>query len=261
MSAAPGLSARVRARVGALSLDVELATGAGTLVLVGPNGAGKSTLLSLLLGVLPVESGRVAVGDAVLLDTDAGVAVPLECRQLGYVPQDYALFPHLSVRQNVAFALASKPAAGSRAARSQRAAEMLEELGLTALADRPARSLSGGEQQRVALARALAVSPRALLLDEPLSALDVHSRSEVRRFLADCLARAAVPALLVTHDADDARLLGQRIAVLEAGRITQAGTWEELAARPATPFVDRFVSSITSGVADPLRNRFHRDSK
>jgi molybdate transport system ATP-binding protein len=234
------------ARVGTLALEVELETGPGTLALVGPNGAGKSSLLALALGLLPVERGRVAVGSSVLRDTSARIDVPLEHRQLGYVPQDYALFPHLDVRANIAFALASAPSRPPKAERARRLAEVLDELGLAALAARRPQTLSGGEKQRVALARAVAASPRALLLDEPLAALDVHSRGEVRAFLASFLRRTALPAVVVSHDADDARLLGQRIAVLEAGRISQLGSWEELRARPASPFVERFVKSATA---------------
>ncbi|WP_437578721.1 ATP-binding cassette domain-containing protein [Sorangium sp. So ce887] len=243
MTAAQSLRARVTARIGRLHLDAELETGRGTLALVGPNGSGKTSLLSMLLGVLPVERGRVEVGGAVLLDTRAGIDVPVEERGIGYVPQDYALFPHLSVRENVEFAVRSAASRRRGAARAERVDAMLHELGIAALAHRRTQTLSGGEQQRVALARALSVSPRALLLDEPLAALDVHSRREVRAFLADYLRALALPTIVVTHDAADARLLGQRIAVLEAGRVTQAGTWEELAARPASPFVEELVAS------------------
>jgi molybdate transport system ATP-binding protein len=226
------LAASLAAQLGRLSLDVALDTGAGTLALVGPNGAGKSSVLRLLVGSLALTRGRVAVSGDVLLDTDARVDVPLERRRLGYVPQDYALFPHLTVRQNVAF-----PGAGEA-----RVGELLRELGLEALAGRRPPSLSGGERQRVALARALAVSPRALLLDEPLAALDVHARHEVRTFLAGWLQRVALPTVLVTHDATDAQVLAQRLVVLEAGRVVQVGTWAELVARPATKFVEAFVT-------------------
>jgi molybdate transport system ATP-binding protein len=226
-----GLHARLVARVGSLAVDAQLDTGPGTLVLVGPNGAGKSTLLSLLLGARPVEQGRISVAGTVLLDTAQAIDVPLEHRRLGYVPQDYALFPHLSVRENVAFALASQSPRLPRTARDRQVDDMLRELGLDAFAERSVPTLSGGEKQRVALARALVVKPRALLLDEPLAALDVHARHEVRSFLA--------------HDAEEARVLGHRIAVLEAGRISQTGTWQELCARPASRFVERFVATVT----------------
>ncbi|KYF69898.1 ABC transporter ATP-binding protein [Sorangium cellulosum] len=244
---APSLRARVAARIGRLRLDAGLETGRGTLALVGPNGSGKTSLLSLLLGVLPVERGRVEVGGAVLLDTEAGVDVPVEERGIGYVPQDYALFPHLSVRENVAFAVRSAASRRSVVDRAERVDAMLHELGIAALAHRRTQALSGGEKQRVALARALSVGPRALLLDEPLAALDVHSRREVRAFLADYLRALALPTIVVTHDAADARLLAHRVAVLEAGRVTQAGTWEELAARPASRFVEELVASARGG--------------
>lgn len=246
MNQTEGLRARITARVGRLAIDAELDSAPGTLVVVGPNGAGKSSLLSLVLGVLPVERGRVAVGEAVLLDTSTGVDIPLERRRLGYVPQDYALFPHLSVRENIAFALASAPTQLDRGARAERVDVILRDLGLEAHRDRRTQALSGGEKQRVALARALSVNPRALLLDEPLAALDVHSRREVRGFLADYLKKLGLPTIVVTHDAADARQLGHRIAVLEAGKITQTGIWDELAARPASRFVEEFVAAPTT---------------
>ncbi len=232
---------RIEASVGALRLDVELET-SGTLVVVGPNGAGKSSLFDCLLGVRGVERGRISVGEELLLDTEAGVDLPLEERRLGYVPQDYALFPHLCVRDNVAFAVASSSAADRRS-RAERVATILSELGLEALADRRPHTLSGGERQRVALARALSVNPRALLLDEPLAALDLHARGDVRRFLAGYLARLGLPALMITHDPADARELGDRIAVLEAGKLTQCGTWAELVGEPGSEFVAALVAS------------------
>jgi molybdate transport system ATP-binding protein len=243
MIAGNSLRARISAQLGRLAIDVELDTGPGTLVLCGPNGAGKTSLLSFLLGVLPVERGRVAIGDAVLFDSEAGIDVPLEQRGLGYVPQDHGLFPHLTVRQNVAFAVQSAEPRAPSSEQARRIDEVLAELGLTALAARPIQGLSGGERQRVALARALSVRPRALLLDEPLAALDVHARAEVRQWLGTYLRELGLPALVVTHDPHDARALGSRIAVLEAGRITQTGAWEELAAQPASRFVEELARS------------------
>jgi molybdate transport system ATP-binding protein len=238
-----GLRFSIEARVGRMRVDVALDTGAATLIVAGPNGAGKSCLLSLLLGARPVTRGRIAIGETVLLDTAAAIDVPLERRRIGYVPQDYALLPHLSVRQNVAFALASSPSHADRAAAALRVDSILCDLGIDAIADRQPHRLSGGEKQRVALARALSVNPRALLLDEPLAALDAHARREVRGFLAEYLSKLGLPTIVITHDAEDARQLGNRIAILEAGAISQAGTWEELAARPATRFVEEFVGA------------------
>lgn len=235
------LQARVRARVGTLNIDVELDTHGGTLVLIGPNGAGKTSLLALLLGLIPAEYARIEVAGSVLVDPAAGLALPVEARRLGYVPQDYALFPHLTVRENVAFAVHSAARPQERAQAADRIDAALRDLGVSELAARRTQSLSGGEKQRVALARALSISPRALLLDEPLAALDVHARREVRGFLATTLRSLALPTLIVTHDPADARALGDRIAVLEAGRLTQVGTWDELVRQPQSQFIAEFV--------------------
>lgn len=233
------LSFSLRARLGALSLDAAAEVGKETLCLVGPSGAGKTSLLRLLLGVTKPEGGRVRVESDVLYDSDAGIDLPPERRGLGYVPQDYALFPHLSAKQNVAFGLRATHLAESE----RRAAvdALLDRFGLRELADRKPALLSGGERQRVALARALATRPRALLLDEPLSALDVARRRSVRASLAEHLRSTGLPTIVVTHDPVDAAALGQRIAVMEAGRIVQVGTFDELASRPASTFVAEFT--------------------
>jgi len=234
------LVAQVGVSVGRLELDVAIETGPGTLVVAGPNGAGKSSFLAALLGVHPLKRGRIVVGTSVLADTDAGIHAPVELRRLGYVPQNYALFPHLNVRANIAFAVDCANAAGN-VAPTGTVDFYLEALGLQTLADRYPRHLSGGEKQRVALARALSVKPLALLLDEPLAALDVSARQEVREFLSGYLRKLGLPTVVVTHDATDARVFGDRIAVLESGRITQTGSWSELVAHPASAFVAAFV--------------------
>jgi molybdate transport system ATP-binding protein len=240
-----GASLRVRleARVGKLSLDVDLDTGGGTLVVVGPNGAGKTTLLSMVLGVLPVDRGTIAVGNVVLLDTERRVSLPIEKRQLGYVPQDYGLFPHLTVEENIRFALSCASPHLHRAERKHKLDAVLDALALGTHAARYPRTLSGGEKQRVALARVMCLAPRALLLDEPMAALDVHSRREVVSALVGSLKTLALPALVVTHDPYEARLLGDRIVVLEAGRVTQCGSWASLVSSPLSAFVERFVAS------------------
>ncbi len=241
MTEAARLRAKLALVLGQFSLSLELELGTGPLVVIGPNGAGKTSLLSWLLGAVPCEAGFLEVSGKVLLDTQRGLNVPTEERRLGYVPQDYALFPHLNVRENVAFAARAATRAPKQEV-AERVAQGLRTLGLSALAERDVRTLSGGERQRVALARALAIEPRALLLDEPLSALDLPSRAEVRALLAETLHALALPTLIVSHDPEDARVLSQRIVALEAGRITQRGSWDELVAAPATPFVEAFVA-------------------
>jgi molybdate transport system ATP-binding protein len=228
-------------------LEAELEAPAGTCVaLAGPSGAGKSTLLRIAAGLLRPEHGRVTCGDDVWLDTASGRQVPPELRGCGYVFQDYALFGHLRVWQNVAYGLRRTP----RAQRRARADELLERFGIAHLAEARPATLSGGERQRVALARALAPRPRALLLDEPLSALDARTRARASRELASVLRDAGVPALLVTHDFTEAAVLGDRVAVIDSGRIVQEGTAGELAAAPASAFVADFTGAVVlTGVA------------
>jgi molybdate transport system ATP-binding protein len=233
------LSASLSGRVGTLDLDVAFETSSRALAIVGPNGAGKSSLLAMLLGARGCK-GRVAIGTRVLLDSESGRDAPIEDRRLGFVPQDGALFPHLDVRGNLGLAteLARVPAAEA----SARIDRLLEELELGALRSRSVQGLSGGERQRLALARALVIDPVALLLDEPLSSLDARGRRDVLGFLVRVLERYPVPAVVVTHDADDVRMLDADVLVLEAGRVTQRGSLDELARSPATPFVEAFVA-------------------
>jgi len=246
-AAAPlALSANVRARVGALALEVELALGEGeTLLVTGPNGAGKSTLLSLLLGLRAPDAGQIACGSLRVFERQAGRAatleLPPESRGFGWVPQGDSLFPHLTALGNVELA------AAARGADRGRARALLERVGAGALAARTPLQLSGGERQRVALARALASSPRVLLLDEPLSALDARARPELRAALVQLLAELRLPTLLVTHDLADAQALGGRVLVLEEGRAVQRGSLEELRASPESPFIARFVASRAEG--------------
>jgi len=214
------MSVAIRARAGALSLDLSLTMGRETLVLIGRNGAGKSTVLRLLLGAAPIESGRIALGDRVLFDSSAKIAVPIERRRVGYVPQDHALLSTMSVRGNVRFAMDAARSSGVRLSSSED--EWLARFSLDSLADRRPETLSGGEHQRVALARALAGEPQLLLLDEPLASLDVHGRRDMRTLLREWLSRAQIPAILVTHDPDDVRALADRVAVIDHGRVERA---------------------------------------
>lgn len=234
------LDAQVRLRVGDLALDVRLKAAPGQLVvLVGPNGAGKTTLLRALAGLVPVEEGHVSIDGAVLEDTARGIRVPTERRPVGMVFQDYLLFPHLSMIENVAFGLRARGV--PRAAARQQAAVWLDRMGLSARAEAKPRSLSGGQAQRVALARALATSPSLLLLDEPLAALDAPARAGVRRDLRRHLATFGGVRLLVTHDPPEAIALADRIMVIEHGSIVQAGDVPDVTARPRSRYVAEFV--------------------
>jgi len=240
------LALSVRTDLGALELDIELAVAAGECVaLAGPSGAGKTSLLRVLAGLLAPREGRVECGGDVWLDTARGVSLAPEQRRCGYVFQDYALFPHLSAEQNVGYGL-------PRGGRRERAREALARFGMEAHAGARPRTLSGGERQRVALARALAPRPRALLLDEPLAALDARTRAHAARELGAVLRDAAVPALLVTHDFSEAALLGDRVGIVDAGRIVQLAGAAELAAEPASAFVADFAGAVVlTGIARP----------
>jgi molybdate transport system ATP-binding protein len=221
------LSVELAVPLRSFRLELSLAVAAETVAIVGPSGAGKSTVLRAIAGLLRPQAGRVTVDDAVWFDAGTGVNRAPEDRSVGMVFQQYALFPHLSVRKNVEF--------GGR----ERAAELLERLGLAHVAAARPGQLSGGERQRVALARALARDPQVLLLDEPLSALDPHTRDAVRRELAGHLEQFGLPTLLVTHDVADAIALADRVGVMRDGRIIQLGTPSELADAPADEFVAR----------------------
>jgi molybdate transport system ATP-binding protein len=227
-------------RRGSLELAVALTVEPGEVVaILGPNGAGKSTLLRCVAGLLPVDGGHIRLGDEMLDDAATDAFVPPQRRPIGVVFQDYLLFDHLTVLENVAFGLRAGGAAKVPARR--RAAEWLERMGLAEYAGQRPAALSGGQAQRVALARALATDPRLLLLDEPLAALDAGSRSEVRRDLRRHLDSFDGIRLLVTHDPLDAYALADRVVVLEGGVVTQTGSLADVTARPRTPYVANLV--------------------
>ena len=219
-----------------------------TVALVGPSGAGKTTVLRAIAGAIRPAAGRVTVGERVLFDADRRVDLPPEARRVGYVFQEYALFPTMSARRNVAYGIRD----GDRSARRQRALDLLDRFGLSDRAEARPGSLSGGERQRVALARAIAAEPALLLLDEPLSALDAQTRGRASAVLAEVLGEAEGPALIVTHDFAEAARLADRIVVLAAGRVVQEGTAAELAASPASSFVADLAGAVVlRGVASP----------
>ena len=214
-------------------VDLEVPAGSFTAIL-GASGSGKTTLLRLLAGFEQADAGSIMIGDR-LVDGPGVPYVPPERRQIGYVPQEGALFPHLSVAANVAFGL---PA---RERRGPRTAELLSAVGLTGMGGRYPHQLSGGQQQRVALARALAIRPEVVLLDEPFASLDAHMRASVRTDVQQICRTAGTTAVLVTHDQDEALSMADRIAVLRDGRIVQYAAPQDLYTRPADPALARFV--------------------
>jgi molybdate transport system ATP-binding protein len=221
----------------AFPVELTLEVGRETVALVGPSGAGKTTVLRAVAGLMKPRRGTILCGDEIWFDRERGVNLRPEQRSVGYVFQEYALFPHLSVERNVAFG-------------GGRADGLLERLRIAHLAKARPGELSGGERQRVAVARALARGPRVLLLDEPMAALDPHTRAVVRTELHDVLRDADLPTLLVTHDFEDAAALADRVGVLSDGRLRQLGTAAELVGAPADPFVGAFAgANVLHGVA------------
>ncbi len=213
---------------------VELSVGEGaTFALVGPSGAGKTTVLRTIAGLLTPDEGRLLVAGETWLDTSRRINVAPERRRVGYLFQEYALFPHLDVTGNVRFG----------AADGADVHELLERFRIAHLGRARVTDLSGGESQRVALARALARNPAVLLLDEPLAALDAHTRAAVRSELHEILAGVAIPTVLVTHDFEDAAALADDVGVIVDGRILQVDTPSRLVAAPASPFVAGFTGA------------------
>ncbi|MDQ4026920.1 MAG: ABC transporter ATP-binding protein [Actinomycetota bacterium] len=234
------LSADFKVRLDRMQLDVSFeASSDETVVVLGPNGAGKSTMLRALAGLVPLDDGWITLDGRTLENARTGTRVPAEQRSTGFVFQDYLLFPHLSVLENVAFGLRAR-GVGRASARSA-AAEWLARMGLSQLERATPRTLSGGQAQRVALARALAIRPRVLLLDEPLAALDAGARLAMRHSLIKDLAVFEGVRMIVTHDPLEAIALGNRLIVLEEGRIVQTGRAAELQARPRSSYVASLV--------------------
>jgi molybdate transport system ATP-binding protein len=243
-----GLSLHAVVDRGSFTLDAVTRVAPGeVLAVLGPNGAGKTTLLRVVAGLIAVRRGHVRIEDQFWDDPARDVFVPAVKRSVGVVFQDYRLFPHLSVLENVAFPARARGA--SRAAARAGAATLLERLGVADLARRRPAALSGGQAQRIALARALSGEPRTLLLDEPLAALDARTRWEIRSELRQRLTGFGGPSVLVTHDPLEALVLADRIVVLEAGRVVQDGPPGAVARRPATDYVAHLMGlNLYTGV-------------
>ena len=231
------LEVQIEKRLPAYTLSVVFATGAKTLAVLGPSGAGKTMTLRCIAGLERPDSGRIALNDRVLFDSAKDINVPSRDRGVGLLFQSYALFPHLSVAENIAFGL-DRIAPYERLTRTR---EQISALHLEGLENRRPRELSGGEQQRAALARALATSPEALLLDEPLSALDTHLRSQIEHQLLDTLSAYRGAALLVTHNIEEAYRLGSDLLVLSKGHAAAFGPKEEIFRHPPTVEVARLT--------------------
>ncbi len=245
-----GLDAHLVASRGCFDLDIALRIEPGrTAALLGPNGAGKSTAVDCLAGLVALDGGRIVLDDRVLDDPDKGRFVPAEQRRLGVVFQDHRLFEHLDVLDNISFG--RRVAGDRRRVARAGAARWIEAFQLQGLEHRRPGGLSGGQAQRVSIARALAFDPDLVVLDEPLSALDVEARPRLRRELIAQLRGHPVPRLVITHDPGEAFLLADEIHVIEDGRITQRGAADDIRRHPATPYVAALAgTNFLTGVND-----------
>ena len=236
----------LKKRLEGFSIDVELALDEELLVLFGPSGAGKTMILKMVSGIVKPDSGRVAAGGETLFDSIRGVDIPMRQRKVGYLFQDYALFPHMTVAGNIAYGIEGR----GKDFMKKKVAELVSLMRLTGLEDRYPDELSGGQKQRTALARTLAAEPRVLLLDEPFSALDYQVREKLRADLLNIHRMYPITTVLVTHDLEEAFMLGKRVAVINNGLIEQLGSQEDVFYRPGTKNVARFmgVRNIFSGI-------------
>ncbi len=255
------LNVNLHHQLGAFQLAITFQVPLGLIVLLGSSGAGKSLTLRSIAGLLHPQQGHIAVNEQVLFDSATGINVPPQLRHVGYVPQHYALFPHLTVAENILFALPlSRTNARwtlwrkQRAGRRTRVAELLSILELDGLERRYPVTLSGGQQQRVALARALAAEPHLLLLDEPFNALDAAVRERLRDTLKQFQRRFAIPIVMVTHDHAEAQQLADTIVVVQHGHAAQVGSVNDIFYAPRTPDVAQLVGQhnvFTAHLASP----------
>lgn len=243
------LTVRIRKRLGDFRLDLDFRAGAEVVVLLGPSGAGKSLTLQTVAGLVTPDEGLIELDGRKLFDSSGRVNLPPQQRQVGYVFQNYALFPNLTVEKNIGYGLHRL----GRSERDARVSEVITQVRLTGLEQRRPHQLSGGQQQRVALARALATEPRILLLDEPFAALDAPIRSDLRQEFRSLQQRLGIPALFVTHDLEEAATLASRIAVVIDGKIHQFDRTREILDHPAGRQVAELVQSrnILPGTAEP----------
>jgi ABC-type sulfate/molybdate transport systems ATPase subunit len=244
-----------RADSAAFSLDIELEPAGGITVLFGPSGAGKTLTLDSIAGFATPDEGRILLDDDILFDAATGVNLPPQARRCGYVFQNYALFPHMTLRQNLAFAVERRP----RLERHRKVNEMLERFHLADAAGRKPHELSGGQKQRCSIARALIGAPKLLLLDEPARGLDAPLRAELYRLLRQVRAEFGTPILMVTHDLTECFELAEQMLVIRDGRIVQSGTPAAIADRPASAEVARLLGIFNLLQAeivelDPQRN-------
>ena len=233
------------------ALVVEFSAAPGFTILFGASGAGKTTLLDCVAGLARPKSGRIAVAEQVLFDAEKRINLPVAKRRVGYVFQNLALFPHLTVEQNVQYGLTHLPHGG----RAERSAAILQAFRISQLARRSAREISGGESQRVALARTLVTDPAVLLLDEPLAALDAATKRKIIDDLRDWNQAHRIPILYVTHSREEVFALGERVIVLDAGRIVTQGTPHEVMEAPRQETVAQLVGveNIFDAVVDAIR--------
>jgi len=234
------LNARVRTKLGTLNIDCDLTVESNiTVAVLGPNGAGKTTLLRIVAGLVPLDGGHIDIDGTVFEDTSTRTRLTPEARQVGFMFQDHGLFPHVSVLDNVAFGLRARGV--DRRTALAKANDWLERVDLAKYASSRPSALSGGQSQRAALARVLVTEPQALLLDEPLAAVDASARLDLRRTLREHLSRFAGVRLLVTHDPLEAASLADRVIVLEDGHVTQDGPFAEVSSRPRSAWIARMA--------------------